>query len=122
MSLKTAVCFVAHDDYYYLGASIASYTCGLPIYVFLSEASWTGDVGDWHRAERIALAAGAQVISGHWTSEEEQRNAAYNQLRKDGFGYVLVPDGDEIIEPQLLDTLLRIAQGGIEDRVYIEWN
>jgi len=122
MSHKTAVCICVHDDFYYLGATIASFTCGLPVFVYLSEVSWNGDVGDWHRAEKIALAAGAQVVSGQWTSEKDHRTAAYDQLRKDGFGYVLVPDGDEIIEPRLLDALLSIAQNGLADRVHIEWD
>ncbi|HEY3782692.1 MAG TPA: hypothetical protein VGL56_16540 [Fimbriimonadaceae bacterium] len=122
MSHKTAICYVAHDDHYFFDASIRSFHCGLPTFLFLSTTPWHGAPGDFQETERIAKSHGVTVISGDWPGEEIHRNAAYDWLKENGFEYVLVPDTDEIIEPQLLNILLNIAQNSLADRVHIEWD
>lgn len=122
MPSKTAVAYVAHDDHHYLAASMKSFHCGAPIHLFLSDCSWIGDSGDYGEVERIAKSSGATVITGHWRSEEEHRNAAYDWLRHNGYDYAVTCDGDEIIEPCLLDSILRIAEHSLADLVHIDWD
>ena len=81
----------------------------------------------WHSrkldgAGCICEAEGVEVILGDWSSEDEHRQAGLSALKKRGFQHVLIPDGDEVIEPQLLDHLIRFAEADLADRIYIEWD
>ena len=122
MSSKTAICYCVHDDHTFLGASLSSYVAGLPIYVFVSEVAWDGSSGDWLSSSAIAKAHSCKVITGRWQSEEDHRRAAFDYLSKEGFGYVFIPDSDEVIEHRLLDTLCTIAEQHLADRVYVTWD
>lgn len=59
---------------------------------------------------------------GEWTSENEHRQAAQEYLLERGFTHALIPDGDEIIEPALLQTLTKIAANELAERVYVHWD
>ncbi|MGI8922777.1 MAG: glycosyltransferase [Fimbriimonadales bacterium] len=119
---KLAVAHCVHDDSYYLADSIESFKPAGPVFVFLSRTPWSGPTGDHKKAAVVARKAGAEVILGDWASELEHRLAAITTIRERGFSHVLIPDGDEIIEPGLLSTLEEIARHDLADRVYVEWD
>ena len=52
-------------------------------------------------------AEGVEVILGDWTSEDEHRQTGLNALKDHGFQHVHNTDGDGVIEPALLDHLIR---------------
>ncbi len=93
-----------------------------PSVCFVSRTPWHDEPGDWESAADGARAAGAQVVLGDWRSEVEHRLAAQAWLLEHGFTHSLIPDGDEIIEPALLHTLLTLAEHQLADRVYVEWD
>ena len=66
--------------------------------------------------------ATATVVIGDWPSELEHREAAYSHLQDHGYTHALIPDGDEIIETELLTNLTNIAEHDLADRVYVEWD
>lgn len=37
-----------------------------------------------------------------------------------GFTHALIVDGDEVIEPALLEAMLKVAESGLAERVYVE--
>ena len=115
-------CYVVHDDTYYLAESIASFKPAGDVFVFVSRLPWSGEPGDWEATAKIAGEAGAEVILGDWAPEDTHRQAALEELRQRGYSHAITPDGDEIVEPELLETLLRIAGADLADRVYIHWN
>jgi GT2 family glycosyltransferase/tetratricopeptide (TPR) repeat protein len=119
---KTVAAFHLHDDNTYLGEAIGSLTGKVPIIAFVSRVPWNGEVGDWERTAEIAEGAGAEVHLGDWSSENEHRRAAIAESRARGYDYMLIPDGDEIVEDRLLETLLRVADEELGDRVYVEWD
>jgi GT2 family glycosyltransferase/Tfp pilus assembly protein PilF len=61
-------------------------------------------------------------VLGDWHTEEEHRRAAQEYLLEKGFTHALIPDGDEVIEPRLLQSLMDIAEKGLAERVYVEWD
>jgi len=111
------VCYCLHDDYSYLALSLRSFKDAGPVYAFVSRLAWDGSDGDWERCAHVAQGAGAEVILGEWANEEEHRKSALQALRERGYGFVFTPDGDEVIEPELLEAMLRIAKGDLADRV-----
>lgn len=116
-----AVVMCVHDDCLYLEHALSS--CGLlPKLVFVSKLSWNGEPGDWEFSKRIAESCGAKVIVGEWTSELEHRKAAYQEARKRGYRYALILDSDEVLVDQLLDSLVKIAEAELADRVYVSWD
>src|SRR5205823_1941385 len=117
-----AVCFITHDDAYYLAESITSFAHGGEVFVLVSRVPWHDQPGDWEKAETVAREAGAEVVLGEWRSELEHRQAACEYLLKKGFTHALIPDGDEIIEPGLLQNLVKIAKAGLADRVFVHWD
>src|SRR5689334_8088009 len=102
--LPVAVCYLIHDDSWYLRQSIESFRSAGHIFTFISRVPWHDQPGDWKTAVKVAEEAGAEVILGEWTSELSHRQAAQAWLRKKGFTHALIPDGDEIIETGLLQT------------------
>jgi GT2 family glycosyltransferase len=116
-----AVCYVVHDDAYYLAESIASFKSAGDVFVFVSRLPWSGEPGDWEATAQIARDAGAEVILGDWAPEDTHRQAAIEELRQRGYHHLITPDGDEFIEPALLRHLVRIAEAELADRVYIHW-
>ena len=122
LSSRVAALLVAHDDHWYLDATIRSLRGRVPAYVFVNRVPFFGEAGDWHRASQVAEAAGATVVLGEWSGEIEHRRAAGEHLLALGFTHALLPDGDEIIEESLLDALLRIAEADLADYVQICWD
>jgi hypothetical protein len=120
--MTTAACYILHDDCTSLSSSILGFEGLFSVFVLIGRVPWHGTPGDWPETARIAEAAGAEVILGEWTSELEHRQAAIAHLLERGFTHALIPDGDEVIEPKLLETLLKVAEAGIADRVYVEWD
>lgn len=117
-----AVAYCVHDDHYYLECSLESFREAGPAYVFISKTPWHGEPGHWEKCIAAAESAGATVVCGEWGSEIDQRMAALSHLESLGFEYAFIPDGDEVIEPELLATLIGIADAGLADRVYVEWD
>ncbi len=62
------------------------------------------------RCAEIAEAEGAEVVLGDWSDETTHRRHAQQVLRDRGVGHCLIPDGDEIVEPRLLEALLDIGE------------
>ena len=89
------------------------------MFAFVSRAPWHDLPGDWEGAAEIARQAGAEVIAGDWTSELAQRQAAFAELARRGCTHAFIPDGDEIVEPGLLQSLLRLAESELADRVSV---
>jgi glycosyltransferase involved in cell wall biosynthesis len=110
-------CYCLHDDHWYLNLSLQSLNNSGPILAFISKTAWDGSSGEWERCAEKAAAAGAEVILGDWPNEELHRQTALQVMRERGYSFVLTPDGDEVIEPFLLDALLRIAKEDLADRV-----
>lgn len=119
---KLCAAFMVHDDTEFLGAAISSFALVKDIFVFVSKVPWGAQAGDWQAAQKIAENAGAKVVLGEWASEHEQREYVRAHLLELGFTHALIPDGDEIIEPNLLGALTKIAESELADRVYVEWD
>ena len=114
--------FVLHDDHYYLTRGLQDFQRSLPSFVFVNKLPFFGEAGDWQRTAEMAEAAGATVVIGEWHGEIEHRQAAGEHLLSLGYTHALLPDGDEIIEPRLLDTLLKIAEHDLADTVSVCWD
>ena len=119
--MKPPALFCLHDDVEWLAPSLRSFE-DVERIACISRQSWNGIPGDWQKAVAICETEGVEVILGDWTSEDEHRQAGLNELRSRGFQHVLIPDGDEVIEPKLLDHLVRFAEADLADRIYIEWD
>ncbi len=111
--------YMVHDDHWYLAESAKSFAIAGPVAVFVSRKPWNGAEGDWERSVRVAEAAEAEVVLGDWTSEEDHRRAVLSWAAK-RTQTLLVPDSDEIVEPELLDKLVRAAGAGIAQRMFCE--
>ncbi|MGV3614785.1 MAG: glycosyltransferase [Fimbriimonas sp.] len=79
------------------------------VFVFVSQSPWHGPSGDWRRCAEVAAKEGAHVILGDWSDESHHRQYAVEHLRAAGKSFVLIPDGDEIVEERLLAMLAKIA-------------
>ncbi len=109
---------ICHDDSLYLGAVIEALE-GLPATVFVNEVAWgNAEPGDWVETARIAQACGASVITGCWATEEAHRLAVIQWAQQQGIQHLLIPDSDEILSPDLLDSLRKIASTDLSDAVY----
>jgi GT2 family glycosyltransferase/tetratricopeptide (TPR) repeat protein len=112
-------CICAHDDHYYLRNVIEAAKSAGPVVCYVSKLAWNGSPGDWETTADIARAAGAEVVLGEWPDETLHRREALAEMQRRGYTFCLIPDGDEIIEPELLQSLLRIAKAGVAERVYV---
>lgn len=121
MQTSLCVCICVHDDASFLPHVLRN-VGDIPVLVAVSRVDWCGHEGDWRATEGIALEAGAEVFLGAWASEEEHRAAAYAEAMRWGFTYAVIADSDEIIEPKLLESLARIAENSLAERVYVEWD
>ena len=92
------------------------------MFVFVNQLPFFGEASDWQKSVEVAEAAGATVVVGEWHGEIEHRTAAGEHLLSLGYTHALLPDGDEIIEPRLLDTLLKIAEHDLADTVSVCWD
>jgi GT2 family glycosyltransferase/tetratricopeptide (TPR) repeat protein len=91
-----------------------------PCYVFVSRLPWSLETGDWERCASIAEKAGATVVLGDWDSEQSHREAAHAYLIQEGFRYAITIDCDEVVEPLLLENLLKIAKAELADAVHVQ--
>ena len=108
-----------HDDYLFLPQAIRScrfFTKNVLCYI--SQIAWNGSAGDWQLTESLARDLGAEVITGRWETESEQRRFALADALSRGFSHALIPDGDEVLDEGLASTLRLIAEAGLADRVY----
>lgn len=117
----TCAVYCVHDDVDFLAASLRSVE-GLPRLVFVSRKDWKGGEGEWRSAVKIAKDCGADVETGDWPDESSHRGHALQAAKKKGFTHALTIDSDEILEPELVASLLKIAEHEMADRVYIEWD
>ncbi len=113
-------CICAHDDYYYLTNAIASVREAGPVICYVSRLAWNGTAGDWEKTAQVAQSVGAEVVLGDWPDESVHRQAALADMRSRGFQFCLIPDGDEVLEPELVANLLRLAKAGVAERVYAQ--
>ncbi len=115
--LASGIC--AHDDHYYLAHAIASVREVGPVICYVSRLAWNGSAGEWEKTAEVAQAAGAEVVLGEWADESLHRQTALADMRSRGFKFCLIPDGDEILEPELVQNLVRLAKAGVAERVYV---
>lgn len=119
MTAGVPVCICVHDDHWYLGYTIRSWLEAGPVYVFVSRLAWNGEEGNWERCAEIAREMGAEIVLGDWADEDLHRRAAHQHMRDLGHRLVLTPDGDEVVEPSLLETLLSLARANVAERVHV---
>lgn len=112
-------CWCVHDDVAHLALSIGSFAQAGPGTVFVSKLAWNGTEGDWESSVRIVEAAGAEAIVGEWPDESLHRRAALAEMHRRGCHHLLIPDSDEVVEPRLLDRLLRLAEADAADLVRV---
>jgi GT2 family glycosyltransferase/tetratricopeptide (TPR) repeat protein len=89
------------------------------VYAFVSRTAWNGEPGNWERCADIAREAGAEVIVGEWPDEDMHRRAAHAHMLGLGHKVVFTPDGDEVVEPELLKSLIALAKARVAERVYV---
>ncbi len=121
-SVRIAVVYCLHDDRYYLSESIQSFDSIANTHAFVSRIPWNSDAGDWKATSKRAKSGGATTVIGEWPDELSHRKAAIAHLVSAEFTHALIPDGDEIIEPALLESLAEIASAGLAERVYVHWD
>lgn len=121
MSHSLCACICVHDDTDFLEAVIKCLSA-VPVLVCTSTVDWNQSEGDWKRAQEIAETCGAKVAVGGWSTEEEHRAAAYAEAKRLGYTHAIIADSDEIIEPDLLLSLTKVAKADLADRVYVEWD
>lgn len=108
---------VCHDDSTYLSAVIAALE--VPVTVFVSREAWGNQApGDWQASKIIAMEAGATVVLGDWLDETEHRRYTLEWAKEQGVEYLIIPDTDEVLSKELLDSLKKIASVGLSDAVY----
>src|SRR5579862_492062 len=90
---RVAVAYILHDDAWYLADSIASFRKAGPVFAFISRTPCHDAPGDWEHAAEVAREAGAEVVLGEWRSE-----------------------------PEVLRPLGQVAESGLADRVYVQWD
>jgi hypothetical protein len=59
---KITVCYMAHDDHWFLAEWIKSYAPAGPVFVFVSDQPWNGEPGELEKTEDIVKPAGAKVV------------------------------------------------------------
>src|SRR5687768_8374422 len=117
--MKVCATYCLHEDSAFLASSLKALGT-IPVLALVSEVSWHGPAGDWESSRAAACAVGAEVIVGSWTSEYEHRRAAVEAARERGFTHALIVDGDEVIEASLLEAMLKVAEAGLAERIYVE--
>src|SRR6266545_2883526 len=110
MTTRVCTCCILHDDSYYLRESIGRIGSTAPVHCFVSTVAWHACSGRWKDAVQLLRELGANVVMGEWHSEIEHRCATQEWLLEQGFTHAFIPDGDEIIEPRLLELLVHVAE------------
>ena len=119
---KVAAAYCIHDDVEFFPASVKSLLRSLApdqIFAFVSRRTWSGEEGDVEKTVQIAHDLGLNVELGNWDSEIDHRKAIHEKLLNDGFDYVITIDSDEVLSPELLSSLLRIAESDLADIVRV---
>lgn len=125
---RVAAGFCLHDDTHYLDLVLAALRNlppelpQIPTFAFVSQKPWNATAADWEATADLARSLGMEVVTGEWTQEHRQRRAALDHLLQRGFTHSLIPDGDEIPEPDLLRALLSVAHAQIAERVHVHWD
>ncbi|MCE9558044.1 MAG: glycosyltransferase [Armatimonadetes bacterium] len=118
--MSVAVAFLVHDDIEFFEAAAESFRGAGELFAFVSRVSWNADQGDYKATIALAEKLRLTVIEGDWTDEGIHRREAYALLKERGFTHCLIPDTDEVIEPELLTALLKLAESDLADRVYVQ--
>lgn len=113
------VAIIVHDDHYFLRDCLAAVS-GLEATVFISTVPWAGKPGDWGATAKIAAECGARVVQGEWPDENSHRQSALALLKAEGVQSCLVLDSDEILSPQLIESLKTLSCDGFVDVVRCE--
>ncbi|MCC7436228.1 MAG: glycosyltransferase [Methanoregulaceae archaeon] len=111
---------VCHDDGIYLPAVVESFQGRVPATLFLNERPWHGQPGDFEKVKLIAERLGVEVILGCWDDEAEHRQAVLTWARAQEIRRLLIPDTDEVLSPELLDSLFQLAAIELADQVHVE--
>ncbi|MBC8066378.1 MAG: glycosyltransferase [Chlorobia bacterium] len=115
---KLCVLSCLHDDYWFVEKALNACITAGPILAFVNQNAWNGQAGSWQKCADIAQGVGAEVVLGEWEDESEHRRFALVEAKRRDFTHAIIPDGDEVLEPQLCKTLIDIAKGGIAERVH----
>jgi GT2 family glycosyltransferase/tetratricopeptide (TPR) repeat protein len=83
----------------------------------VSRYAFDGSSGDWQKCEETARVAGAEVKIVNCPSETLHRRTALAEMRKLGFTHAIIPDSDEVLSAELLETLIGIARARTAERV-----
>lgn len=118
-SIEVPSCMCMHDDHWFVGAAVRSFMPAGPVTAFVSRVAWDGSPGPWERCAEAAEAAGAEVVLGDWPDETSHRRSALEEMRRRGHHHLFIPDGDEVVSPRLLQTLLRLAASEVADTVRV---
>ena len=114
---RLPTCLCLHDDSTFLATAIGAVKAAGPVYCFVSRRAWDGSYGCWERAVEVAEEAGAIVVTGDWPDEKLHRSAALAEMKGLGYRHILVIDGDEVLEDQLVEALAKIAKEDLADVV-----
>lgn len=112
-------CLCLHDDRWFVEASVRSFLPAGPVTALVSRTAWDGSPGEWERCAEAAERAGAEVLLGDWTSEAEHRTFGIEEMRRRDHAHFLFADGDEVIEPRLLEALAKVAATDLADLVRV---
>ncbi|RYG48208.1 glycosyltransferase, partial [bacterium] len=116
--MRCCAVLCVHDDNHFLEAALRAVE-SLPRLVLVSRIDWTGRTGAWEKSVEIAEACGAEVEVGDWTEVDHRERWLAAPLER-GFTHALLIDSDEVVEPELLANLLKIAEGGLAEQVHVE--
>lgn len=112
--MEVAILTIAyHEERFIEGCIRQFYGFELPHLVLHSEVPWHGDLIGANNTPYIADNMGADVISGYWTSEAEQRNYGLEQLQD--FDWVIICDADERYTRGAINHLLESLRSGKND-------
>lgn len=117
--VQIPVAMVVHDDWFFLREAIRAYQEIGPVTVFVSLRAWNGDDGRWDKCASEAESVDAEVIIGDWPDEAFHRRVALETMRQRGHKHILIPDGDEIVSKQLLQSLVNLASVDAADVVRV---
>lgn len=115
MSVNVEAIWCVHDDSAFLALSLDSFARVENRTVYVSRTPWFGPIGDWEESVRIAESRGVKVEIGDWADESLHRRHALEAAKSNGRDFVFVVDGDEVIQAQLLDHLLKLAEADAVD-------
>ena len=107
--METAVCIVAYNEENYIKKAIKQFS-GLvdKVLVMLSQVPWGGVPEEPDRTYDIAESLGAEVITGFWKTEADQRNEGQQRLKD--YDWILIVDVDEFYAKEDIKKLLKFLE------------